>query len=276
MAVARPRARFGERSQVFAWQIFVMAVILVPWEVLTRIEWFQTHTVLDPFFVSRPSLILLKLWDWTFGAQAGFLWPHLASTLWATLLGFVIGSSTGFAAGLALSQYRFLNKVLSPYIVALNSSPRIAFVPLITMMFGLGLLSKVVTSWFVVFFVVFFNAYKGGNSIERELLDFCRTLGGSPRQVTASVRVPTALAWTFTALPNAVSFALIGVVISEFVGSTTGVGYLMIVSLSTLNAAEMFAALTSLSLVGVLLVYAIQAVERRLLHWSPEFRKDAQ
>jgi NitT/TauT family transport system permease protein len=264
---------FGERSRVFAWQIVVLAVILLPWEVLTRVEWFQTHTILDPFFVSRPSLILLKLWDWTFGAQAGFLWPHLAATLWATLLGFVIGSSTGFAAGLALSQYWFLNKVLSPYIVALNSSPRIAFVPLITMMFGLGLLSKVVTSWFVVFFVVFFNAYKGGNSIERELLDFCRTLGGSPRQVTASVRVPTALAWTFTALPNAVSFALIGVVISEFVGSTTGVGYLMIVSLSTLNAAEMFAALTSLSVVGVLLVYAIQAVERRLLHWSPEFRR---
>jgi NitT/TauT family transport system permease protein len=270
---ARAAAFFGERSRVFAWQICVLAIILLPWEVLTRVPWFQAHTILDPFFVSRPSLILLKLWDWTFGAQAGFLWPHLAATLWATLLGFVIGSSTGFAAGLALSQYRFLNKVLSPYIVALNSSPRIAFVPLITMMFGLGLLSKVVTSWFVVFFVVFFNAYKGGNSIERELLDFCRTLGGSPRQVTASVRVPTALAWTFTALPNAVSFALIGVVISEFVGSTTGVGYLMIVSLSTLNAAEMFAALTSLSVVGVLLVYAIQAVERRLLHWSPEFRK---
>jgi NitT/TauT family transport system permease protein len=267
-------AWFGERSRVLACQLALLAMVLLPWEVLTRIPWFQQHTILDPFFISRPSLILLKLWDWTFGAQAGFLWPHLLSTLWATLLGFVVGSATGFAAGLLLSQYRFLNRVLAPYIVALNSSPRIAFVPLITMMFGLGLLSKVVTSWFVVFFVVFFNAYKGGTSIERELLDFCRTLGASPQQVTRTVRVPTALAWTFTALPNAVSFALIGVVISEFVGSTTGVGYLMIVSLSTLNAAEMFAALTSLSIVGVVLVYAIQAVERRLLHWSPEFRSD--
>ncbi len=270
-----PALGFGERGRVVFWQIVVLAAVLGPWEGLTRIPWFQEHTMLDPFFVSRPSLIAMKLWDWTFGAQAGFLWPHLASTLWATLLGFVIGSGTGFAAGLALSQYRFLNKVLSPYIVALNSTPRIAFVPLITMTFGLGLPSKVVTSWFVVFFVVFFNAYKGGTSIERELLDFCRTLGGSPRQVTRAVRVPTALAWTFTALPNAVSFALIGVVISEFVGSTTGVGYLMIVSLSTLNASEMFAALTSLSVVGVALVFAIQAIERRLLHWSPEFRAEA-
>jgi NitT/TauT family transport system permease protein len=98
-------------------------------------------------------------------------------------------------------------------------------------------------------------------------------LGGSPRQITAAVRVPTALAWTFTALPNAVSFALIGVVIAEFVGSTTGIGYLIILSLSTLNASEMFAALTALSVVGVALVFAIQAVERKLLHWAPEFRK---
>ncbi len=258
--------------QVLAWQVAVLLGVLGPWEGLTRIAWFRAHTIFDPFFISRPSLVLAKLWDWTFGAHHGFLWPHLVSTLWATMLGFLIGTATGFVAGLALSQNRFLNRVLSPYIVALNSTPRIAFVPLITMMFGLGLLSKVVTSWFVVFFVVFFNAYKGGSSIEPELLDFCRTLGGSPRQVTAAVRVPTALAWTFTALPNAVSFALIGVVIAEFVGSSTGIGYLMIVSLSTLNAAEMFAALTALSLVGVALVFAIQALERRLLHWSPEFR----
>ena len=168
----RPALRLGERSRITLWQIVVMVVVLLPWEVLTRIPWFQEHTVLDPFFVSRPSLIALKLWDWTFGAQAGFLWPHLVSTLWATLLGFVIGSGTGFAAGLALSQYRFLNKVLSPYIVALNSTPRIAFVPLITMMFGLGLLSKVVTSWFVVFFVVFFNAYKGGHQHRARAVGF--------------------------------------------------------------------------------------------------------
>ncbi len=268
------QSRVGERGRVLFWQAIVLLAVVLPWEGLTRVPWFQAHTVLDPFFISRPSLILAKLWDWTFGAQAGFLWPHLRSTVWATLLGFCVGTATGFLAGLALSQYRFANKVLSPFIVALNSTPRIAFVPLITMVFGLGLLSKVVTSWFVVFFVVFFNAYKGGNSIERELLDFCRTLGGSPRQVTLSVRVPTAMAWTFTALPNAVSFALIGVVISEFVGSTIGVGYLMIVSLSTLNAAEMFAALASLSLVGVALVFAIQALERRILHWSPEFRSE--
>jgi NitT/TauT family transport system permease protein len=84
--------------------------------------------------------------------------------------------------------------------------------------------------------------------------------------------VPTAAAWTFAALPNAISFALIGVVLAEFVGSTTGMGYLMITALAMLNATDMFASVTLLSVVGIGLVYGVTQIERRLLHWSPEFR----
>jgi NitT/TauT family transport system permease protein len=147
-------------------------------------------------------------------------------------------------------------------------------VPLITMLFGLGLASKVVTSWFVVFFLVFFNTYKGANSVEQELVNFCRTLGGRPMQILWRVRIPTAAAWTFASLPNAISFALIGVVLAEFVGSTTGMGYIMTTSLATLNATDMFASITILSVLGVGLVYLLRAVEARLLHWSAEFRND--
>ncbi|MEP6610069.1 MAG: ABC transporter permease, partial [Burkholderiaceae bacterium] len=184
-----------------------------------------------------------------------------------------VAVATGFAVGMLFSQHRRLADVLSPFIVALNSLPRIAFVPLITMIFGLGMASKVATAWFIVFFLVFFNTFKGALSIERELLDFCRTLGANERQITWTVRIPNALSWTFAALPNAVSFSLIGVVLSEFVGSTTGMGYLIIVALSTLNSAEMFAALTVLSVVGVTLVMLFRLLEQRLLRWSPEFRE---
>jgi NitT/TauT family transport system permease protein len=242
------------------------------WEWCTRTPWFVAHTIMDPFFVSRPSDIAWRLYEWVLGSKRGYLWPHLAATLWATLLGLVVGVATGFAVGLALSQSRRLARVLNPYVIALNSVPRIALVPLITMIFGLGLGSKVVTAWFMVFFLVFFNTFKGSQSIERELVDFCRTLGASPRQITRSVRVPNALAWAFTALPNAVSFALIGVVICEFVGSTKGMGYLMITSLATLNATDMFTSVVVLSAVGVALVTLIRRVERRLLRWAPEFR----
>lgn len=268
------RAARNERFRVLAWQISLLLLLLGIWEFATRIDWLaQNISLFDPFFVSRPSRVLAQLLEWTCGAKAGQFWSHLFSTLGATLLGLTVAVASGFCVGLLFSQQRRLARVLSPFIVALNSLPRIAFVPLITMVFGLGLASKVVTAWFIVFFLVFFNTFKGASSIEPELLDFCRTLGASERQITWTVRVPKALSWTFAALPNAVSFSLIGVVLSEFVGSTTGIGYLIIVALSTLNSAEMFAALTVLSVVGVTLVMLLRLVERRLLRWAPELRE---
>jgi NitT/TauT family transport system permease protein len=254
-------------------QILILAVVLGVWEVLTRISWFQQNTIFDPFFISRPSLIGERIWQWMQPGKNA-IWPHLASTLYATGLGLLVGTASGFAVGVMLAQSRFWAKVLNPFIVSMNSMPRIAFVPLITMLFGLGLASKVVTAWFMVFFLVFFNTYKGANSVEQELVNFCRTLGGRRSQILWRVRIPTAAAWTFASLPNAISFALIGVVLAEFVGSTTGVGYLLTTALATLNATDMFASIVILSLVGVGLVYLISAIERRLLHWSSEFRND--
>lgn len=261
-----------DRLQTRVWQLLILAVGLGAWEGLTRIPWFVANTAFDPFFISQPSRVAVRLFEWL---QPGpnSVWPHLWLTLQATMWGLIVGVGSGFCVGLALGRSRRLAAVFNPFIVAFNSMPRIAFVPLITMFFGLGMASKVVTSWFVVFFLVFFNTYKGARSVEREMVDFCRTLGGSPRQILLRVYLPTAAAWTFASLPNAISFALIGVVLAEFVGSTTGMGYLMTTALATLNATDMFASVTLLSAVGILLVNAITALERRLLHWSPEFRQ---
>jgi len=272
LRAVRAQAR-RHRVKVTLWQAAIFIVFIGTWETLTRIPWFVANTIFDPFFISQPSRIALRIWLWLQPGKNS-LWPHLALTLEATALGLLVGVGSGFVVGLVLSQNKTLSEVLSPFIVGLNSMPRIAFVPLITMLFGLGLGSKVVTSWFVVFFLVFFNTYKGSVGIEREMLDFCRTLGGNSRQILWRVRIPTAAAWTFASLPNAISFALIGVVLAEFVGSATGMGYLMITSLATLNATDMFAAITVLSIVGVGLVYLVRFVERRVLHWLPEFRED--
>ena len=270
---SKQRKAISMRLLIVCYQIVLLGVFLGLWEGLTRVPYLIKHTFLDPFFISRPSLIGQQLWSWTFGAQAGFLLPHLASTLGATLLGLVVATSSGFVIGLLLSQSPILAKTLNPFIVSLNSLPRIAMVPLITMIFGLGLLAKVVTAWFVVFFLIFFNTFKGSVGIEKHLLQFCQTLGGTPRQIMWSVRVPSALAWTFAALPNAISFSLVAVVIAEFVGTTRGMGYLIVTALSTLNATEMFAAITTLGLSGIVLVALAERVERRLLRWAPQFNE---
>jgi NitT/TauT family transport system permease protein len=274
LASAAPRRKPAVgRVRVVVCQILILVLFLGLWELLTGIPWMQKNSIFDPFFISRPSLIAARIWLWLQPGRNS-IWPHLVATLYATGLGLGVGVISGFALGVALAQSKFWARVLSPFIIALNSTPRIAFVPLITMLFGLGLASKVVTSWFVVFFLVFFNTYKGANSVEQELVNFCRTLGGRPMQILWRVRIPTAAAWTFASLPNAISFALIGVVLAEFVGSTTGMGYIMTTSLATLNATDMFASITILSVLGVGLVYLLRAVEARLLHWSAEFRND--
>jgi NitT/TauT family transport system permease protein len=267
------RAASRDKMIVLASQAAILGTFLGLWEALTRVPWFVQNTFMDPFFISRPSLVAQRLYDWTLGTQAGFIWPHLASTLLATMIGLVVSVVTGFIAGLLLSQNPRVARVLNPFIAGANSLPRIAFVPLITMIFGLGLASKVVTAWFIVFFLVFFNTFKGSCSIEKHIIDFCRTLGASPSQITWNVRVPHALSWTFAALPNAVAFSLIGVVLAEFVGSTVGMGYLIISSLSTLNATDMFSTITLLSVLGIVLVSMIRKVERYLMRWAPEFRE---
>ena len=272
-AIETQRAARRTTMQVVACQLALFATFVGLWEVLTRVPWFVKHSFLDPFFISRPSLVAERIYAWTLGSQAGFIWPHLWSTVNATLIGLAVSVVTGFVAGLALSQRPRLARVLAPFITAANSLPRIAFVPLITMIFGLGLLSKVVTAWFIVFFLVFFNTFKGGRSIEPHVVDFCRTLGASRHHLLWNVRVPFVLGWMFAALPNAVAFSLIGVVISEFVGSDTGMGYLIITSLSTLNATDMFATITLLSILGIVLVAAIRMVEKRAMRWTPEFRE---
>jgi NitT/TauT family transport system permease protein len=266
-----PTEQSRERIRILALQILALSGLLAAWEGLTRVPYLVKNTFLDPFFISRPSLIAQQLWNWTLGTQAGFLFPHLASTLSAALIGFGLATTTGFLIGLSFSQNATLAKTLNPFIIGVNSLPRIAMVPLITMIFGLGLLSKVVTVWFVVFFLIFFNTFKGALQIEDHLLQFCRTLGATPRQILWSVRMPCALAWAFAALPNAISFSLVAVVIAEFVGSTKGMGYLIVTALSTLNSAEMFASITVLSVTGIILVTIAEIIEKRLLRWSPRF-----
>lgn len=263
---------------VTLWRVLILATALGLWEGLTHPA--VTRSVsrviyfLDPFFISRPSAIAERFWYLNSGVVRVPLWQLLLSTLESTLLGFAVGVSTGFLAGLALGRHDRLARVLGPYIVALNSLPRIALVPLVTMIFGFGLAAKVVLAWLIVFFIVFFNTFQGARGVDPDLVHAARFLGASERQVTRTVVVPSALAWTFASLTPSASFALIGVVIGEFIGGESGggIGYLIIASLGTLNAADMMVALLVLAATGIALASLIRQVEGRLLRWRPEYQ----
>ena len=265
----------SERTRVLLWRLVILIVLVGAWEWLTGIKTISRTPGLywiDPFFISRPSLIV-KRFAYLAGGQVRLsIWQMALSTVQSTLWGFLVGVSTGFAAGLVLGRNDRLARILSPYIIAFNSLPRIALVPLITMIFGFGLLAKVVLAWTIVFFIVFFNTFQGARSVDADLIHSARFLGGSDRQIMRTVIVPSALAWTFASLTPSISFALIGVVVGEFLGGESGggLGFLIIQSLGTLNAADMMVALISLGLIGIVMAVGIRQLERRLLRWRPE------
>lgn len=267
----------SERVRIAAWRLAILAALVGAWEWLTGVKAVSKTPGLywiDPFFVSRPSAIVKRFAYLASGQVRLTIWDMALSTVQSTLWGFLVGVSTGFAAGLVLGRNDRLARIFEPYIVAFNSLPRIALVPLITMIFGFGLAAKIVLAWTIVFFIVFFNTFQGARSVDPDLVHSARFLGATERQVMTTVIIPSALAWTFASLTPSISFALIGVVVGEFLGGESGggLGYLIIQSLGTLNAADMMVALLTLGLIGIVIALGIKQVETRLLRWRPEYR----
>lgn len=277
----------SRRSVILFWQLAILVLTLVVWQ--WGFDWSKmllpkayVPKILDPYFVAKPSLIwssFLRLG--CFSDPVGFvgcvknndnnLWIATLVTLKNTWWGFLFGSATGIAAGLVLGRSDFLARVFGPYVVALNSIPRIALVPLVILIFGLGDLSKIATAWLVVFFVVFFNTFEGTRAVDRDQIAAARLMGASEFAVLRTVVVPSALAWVFASLLPAVSFALVGVIVGEFIGAERGLGKLIIEAEARANASEMMVAIFIMMIVGIVLAMLVQALQSYLLRWHPQF-----
>ncbi len=274
----------------------VVAAILAVWQwgfsLNARYDWLVPD-FLDPYFVSRPSEIwarflrLACLVDrtgtWTLGREGAFaaclaqsqnnLWIGTLVTLKNTFWGFVAGVSSGVLVGLVLGRSELMAKFFEPFIVAINSIPRIALIPFIILLFGLGDVSKIVTAWVIVFFVVFFNTFEGARAVDRDHIAVARLFGASQWQMTATVIIPSTMAWVFASLTPAISFSLIGVIVGEFIGAERGVGKIIVEAEARAQAADMMVALFVLMVVGVVLALGIRRVQSYLLRWQAHFQR---
>ncbi len=273
------------------WQIIICAVFLSIWQWGFAFKAYAPWLVpdlLDPYFVSKPSdifekFLVLSCIKSKMGAFNGFadgsfsaclnryennLWVATAITLKNTLFGFVTGVISGFVLGLILGRSDRLAAIFQPFITAVNSIPRIALAPIIVLAFGIGDTSKVVTSWIVVVFLIFFNTFEGARSIDEGFVNASRLLGASEWQITKTVVIPSTMAWVFASLTPGISFALIGVIVGEFIGADRGIGRLIIESEAQAEAAGMMVAVVVLMLVGVALSAIIWRVQAYLLRWQ--------
>jgi NitT/TauT family transport system permease protein len=284
----RPR-----RLVTLFWQVAITLAVLALWEwgwELHARAPFLVPDMLDPYFVSRPSEIwqqFLRLsclesrtGEWNGMFTDGFdkctaryennLWKATEVTLRNTFFGFLAGVSSGVVLGLVLGRSRRLAEIFEPFVTAVNSIPRIALAPIIILAFGIGDASKIVTSWIVVVFLVFFNTFEGARSVDSDFINASRLLGATEWQITRSVVIPSTMGWVFASLSPAISFALIGVIVGEFIGAEHGIGRLIIESEARGEAAGMMVAVFVLMIVGVVLSALIRRLQSYLLRWQPQ------
>lgn len=220
--------------------------------------------LIDPFWVSSPSAVAEQLAGWV---SEGVLVYHLQATVTAMAIGLAMGASTGIVVGFVLGRVEVLARLLDPFIIAVYSLPKIALAPLFILWFGIGLLSKVILTAVIVFFLVFYNTFSGVRAVDRELVDVVRVMGGQRRDVLMKVVLPSATSWIYTGLRIAIPYSLIGAVVGEIVASNRGIGFLLARASGTFNTAGTFAALFILMVVATVINVVLNWSESRTSRW---------
>jgi NitT/TauT family transport system permease protein len=237
----------------------VLIAFLILWEVMVRL--LDVPKILLP----PPSAVAVALWrDMT----SGFLLPHFLVTLWEITSGFSIGAGIGVVLGVAIGQSAFLERVFYPYVVAFQTVPKVAIAPIIVIWFGYGLTSKIIITATISFFPVLANTIVGLRSTPREQIEMLRTCTATEWQIFRMARLPQALPFIFVGLDVAIVVSVIGAIVGEFVGAKAGLGYMILQKNFTFDTAGVFAILIVLSLIGILLHWAVVSVQRRLLFWA--------
>jgi len=254
------------------WQVGLLAAVFAFWHVMT------TPGLIPPmmfdndrqaaFFFGEPVKILGRIWTW-FVADAD-IYRHLWVTLIETLLAFGIGSVLGLLCGLWLALSPMASAILEPYIKAANSMPRIILAPIFAVWFGLGIASKVALGVTLVFFIVFFNVYQGVKEVSPVVLANARMLGANRKQLLRHVYLPSATSWVFSSLHTSVGLAFVGAVVGEYLGSSQGVGYLILQAEGTFDINTVMAGILVLTAFALVLDAAVGKVEKRLMKWQPK------
>src|SRR5712664_1661655 len=232
--------------------------LLAAWELLA-------NTLKVPTWIlPAPSTIFAAAIKWA---------PELAHNSWVTLRETVVGFLLAIVLSLPLAILIGLNplarKLLYPILLGLQSVPKVAVAPLVILWFGLSEWPKIIVVVLVCFFPILVNMVAGLEAVPKTMLDLMRSLGASPHTVFRRLRVPVALPHFFTGCKVAVTFAVIGAVISEFVAAQDGLGYLILISTAQSQTPLAFAAIALLTVLSIALFHGVEFIERRVVDWTP-------
>lgn len=249
----------GLRAAARAWlpPAAVIVAALVAWEVGVRV------LRVPDYILPGPLATWQAVWQWHRA-----IWFNAAQTLYTTLAGFALALVGGMGLGLAIGYSTLVYRALYPLLVAFNSIPKVAIVPVLVIWFGIGTVPAIATAFLISFFPIVVNVATGLATLEPEWQDVLRSLGASRWDIFRKIGVPRSLPYFFASMKVAVTLAFVGAVIAETVASNRGIGYLMLSASARFEVPLVFAGLVVVALMGVVLFAAFSIVERRLTGWA--------
>ena len=237
--------------------ILALLVIFVAWE---SIVWIFK---IPPQILPSPSTIFLTLWR-----GKGAIFNHTIITFQRTIIGFALGIVIGIGFGLAIGYSAAIYSGLYPIITAFYCLPKAAIIPIFILWVGLGTPPAILTSLSIAFFPILVNVATGISTIDPDLADLFRSLGGGKKQIFLKVGLRGSLPYFFASLKLAGPSALVGVVISEMIAASNGMGYVMLLAGSSFNMALMFADIFMMALIGIIIYAICTYVDRRFAWWA--------
>lgn len=241
--------------------IAVFVAFLIAW------QWGPDMFDIPPYIIPSASLVFNEFINAFQNEQLLF---HTGITALETVVGFIVGSLLGMSIGYVLGISEKAEFILSPYILALQIAPKVAFAPLFVLWFGFTIYPKILVAVLIVFFPIMVNVLGAIRTVDPDLINLARTFNASRWQIFKLIEFHDALPPLFSGLRIAATLAVIGVVVGEMVGGSAGLGYLLIFGEGSGNTAMVFVSIIMLTLVGIIAYGGVVILERRILHYMPK------
>jgi NitT/TauT family transport system permease protein len=256
-ARARHRPALTDRISIVGWRLIALVIFLIVWHLAS----IPAGKLLLPSPLDVVPALLGEI-------VSGQLLSATASSLTVFAAGYALAIVTGVALGVLMGGIPRLGETLEIYVNALNSTPRVAFIPFIILWFGLGPTAKIIVVWFQAVMPILINTYAGVQNTDPDLLEAARSFGAKRRQLFRYIMLPAALPYIVTGLRLGGANAMVGTVVAELYTALSGLGYLIAQFGGTFQTAKYFGPVLVLAAMGMLISQTLKVLERRLARWK--------
>jgi ABC-type nitrate/sulfonate/bicarbonate transport system permease component len=262
--LAAPTKNLWQRSEATVLGVGGIVILLLAWEVLPYLFKMSEGTKL---FFTTPSQVVGTLWNMF---ATGSVWAPLSVSASGFALGLGISIVIALPLGVVFGRSQTLNAMFDPFITAFNATPRLVFLPLIMLWFGLGLEAKVVIVVIGAMFPLLINTYEGVRNADKVLINVVRSFGANEWDIARLVVLPNSLPYIVSGLRLAIGRAILGVVVAEFFGSEEGLGVMMVQAAGRYQVDVVFSGLIIFTVLSLAMTGLVKIGEDRLTRWRPQ------